>query len=458
MTSSCCSVVRCAAAREAQHAARRSPPRRRRRAPRESRYGAWVRSGGQIGRASMLTASSASRTAARVLSGPASTTLESQPERRAHGSSGPPARPSGGERVAVPVGDRAPRLDQTVEPLHLDHADRGGDVREPVVEADLVVHVVGARDLRLRSEVTDAGQVLGSRATTMPPPPVEIELVEVERVDAEVADAAGRAPVERAAGPRRSECLGRVLDDGDAVLARPRRGSARGRRGMAEQVDRHDRLRLGLARLRPARRARSTTTSGSRFQLSGLAVDQRDPGPALVGRVGRRDEREVADPDLVARLDARPRSAPGAGRRCPVEMATASSAPTAAARAGLEGRQIGPEDRARRPRTARAAASTSGGPTVGSERRIRGSTSASILPESRGTEEGPIAESVMLTEGRSWLFRPHIGSEADNPAVWRPGCHPPASIGALPPRGQSHVATAGSPAGPLHPRRPGRAP
>src|SRR4051794_11812953 len=32
-----------------------------------------------------------------------------------------------GERVAVAAGDGAPRLDQTVEPLHLDHADRGRD-------------------------------------------------------------------------------------------------------------------------------------------------------------------------------------------------------------------------------------------------------------------------------------------------------------------------------------------
>ena len=50
------------------------------------------------------------------------------------------------------------------------------------------------------------------------------------------------------------------------------------------------------------------------------------------------------------------------------------------------------------------------------------------------------------------------GSEADNPAVWRPGCHPPANEQPLPRNGEAqHAASPGSAAGRLHPRDPRRA-
>ena len=45
---------------------------------------------------------------------------------------------------------------------------------------------------------------------------------------------------------------------------------------------------------------------------------------------------------------------------------------------------------------------------------------------------------VCCIGGRSWLFRPHIGSEADNPAVWRPGC-PRRPVSEPFPRGGTHM-------------------
>ncbi len=119
-----------------------------------------------------------------------------------------------------------------------------------------------------------------------------------------------------------------------------------------------------------------------------------------------------------------PRSTPATrSARCrpavPVETATACSAPTAAASPASNAGRSGPKVSSPAS-TARVAASISGEPIVGSERRIRGFT-APHCPRPRPGRRAP-DPAGMLIGGRSWFLRPHIGSEADNPAVWRPGC------------------------------------
>ena len=77
------------------------------------------------------------------------------------------------------------------------------------------------------------------------------QLVEVEGVDAEIADRPGRAARQWTLRPRRTQRLGGVLDHADAVVRCRLQDRCEPRR-MAEQVHRDDRRRLSLAGGRPA--------------------------------------------------------------------------------------------------------------------------------------------------------------------------------------------------------------
>ena len=110
--------------------------------------------------------------------------------------------------------------------------------------------------------------------------------------------------------------------------------------------------------------------------------------------------------------------------------------PTARGQPGLEGREIGPELELAGPHGARAAASTSGGPMVGSERRMRGFTHASILPEREGQEKRPVPSRVMLPRRSGLVIPATYRFRGRQPRGVATRLSPPASIGALPPRGQ----------------------
>ena len=62
----------------------------------------------------------------------------------------------------------------------------------------------------------------------------------------------------------------------------------------------------------------------------------------------------------------------------------------------------------------------------------------------------------MLIEGQSWLFRPHVGSGPTTPRCGDQAV-PAGQYWSPSPEGATHVATAGTSAGPLHHSRPGRA-
>ena len=91
----------------------------------------------------------------------------------------------------------------------------------------------------------------------------------------------------------------------------------------------------------------------------------------------------------------------------------------------------------------------------------RGRTSYAVIGRSRSdvlSRPGLPLDMSVSGVGTSARFPAHIkGSEADNPAVWRPGCHPPADEEPTPLGEAQHAATPGPAAGRLHPRDPRRA-
>ena len=243
-----------------------APPRRS--ASRHSRV--WW-SGRQIGRASMPARSSDASTSSRAGPAPAEPrAVGVQPERRVG-----PGRARGrheareaADRRVVERGVRAPAGEERVDLLQLGEAERGADVRQAVVEADLVVVVGEPGQPRLGREVAGAP---GERLVVGHEHPAAAGGDELVAVEAEAADPPDRADLAAGVAARavgRAERLGRVLDHRDAVaLGGVDHRLEVGR--MAQQVHDLDRRRLPRPGPRPPVQLRGDER---RIEVVGLAL------------------------------------------------------------------------------------------------------------------------------------------------------------------------------------------
>ena len=159
--------------------------------------------------------------------------------------------------------DRRRRAIISSSRCQLGPAERGQEVAEPVVVADLGVLVVGGRLPGLGAQVPHAVGDARSSVSSMPPPDCRHDLVAVERQRGRGAERAGRpAAVSGARAPRRRpraparRSAAQIGDDRRVV------GAA------AEQVDRDDRARPCRPSRAGGRRA-SSSSAGSRLPVSG---------------------------------------------------------------------------------------------------------------------------------------------------------------------------------------------
>ena len=235
------------------------------------------------------------------------------------------------ERLAVAGVDPLPRRDALGQHRELRAADRGEQVAEPVVEADLGVLVVRHRLARLRREVPRVRDERRRRPASTPPPLVVMILLPLNDRAASGACGPGAPAVGRAEG------LGGVLDQDDVVPRAHRRRSRRSR-STAVEVDGDHRPDAATGALRAA--IASSSRLGSMFQLSsqstksgrGADVDDRVGG----GGEGQR-EHGTSSPGPTPRTTSARWSA-----AVPLESARALRAPVAAANSASNASTCGP--------------------------------------------------------------------------------------------------------------------
>ena len=158
------------------------------------------------------------------------------------------------------------------QPLQLGDAERGRQVGQPVVVADLVVQVPVSGTLACVVRCFARAASSSSSVTSMPPPPVVDDLVAVERERADAPDRAGLPPGQRAGRPARAERLGGVLQHRDAVA--PRRSRRSRPAGPAARARARPRPPWATAR-RPPRAARASRPSSVRVHVPGRPARSR---------------------------------------------------------------------------------------------------------------------------------------------------------------------------------------
>ena len=238
-----------------------------------------------------------------------------------------------------------------------------------------------------------------------------------------------------------------VLDNAHTMPAAHVPGSGARSAGWPSRWTGHDRLRQLLPGADAPPKGSSATTCGSRFQLSGSLSHGVNVAPhwwtALAVAMNVRSLTQTSSPGSHPGDPGAPDGGPlgpgGDGHRT---VGASRRRPNPASKAGRSGPNVdSPAPTAPRcgARSRAARWSARRGGCVGSRPVHSPRQGERVSTRAAGSNPG------MLLGGRSWYFRPHIGSEADNPTVWRPGCPRRPAIGALPLEGAPNVATAGSP-------------
>jgi hypothetical protein len=207
------------------------------------------------------------------------------------------------EGVVVAVGDGLLLREERGQLFELRHPHGRRDVREAVVVADLVVPVLGARQASLGRQVfgplRQRWVVRRQHATTTGGD----DLVAVERITTNLTNRADVFARERPAAETRTERLGGIFDQKDAI---PFAGFGDGGelRRVAEDVDDLDRLGHRQALALAAIELRDDLVGG-KIPRGELGVDEGERAALVRDGARRGDEGHRRAEDFVAPLDAR---------------------------------------------------------------------------------------------------------------------------------------------------------
>ena len=199
------------------------------------------------------------------------------------------------EKLAVAGVDSLPRRHALGQNGELRPADRGEEVAEAVVEADLGVLVVRYRLAGLRARACARARGARRRSPASAPPPLVVMIL----LPLNDSAASGACEPERSPAVGGTERLGRVLDQDD-VVPRAHVGERVVVAAPPVEIDRDHRSHAAagaLARLdRLVEQARVD-------QPAVVAVDEERSRPAVDDRVGARGEGQRGARDLVAGAD-----------------------------------------------------------------------------------------------------------------------------------------------------------